>query len=110
MNPLHIFLNTNVTLDICFRNIFSPTESIDTESNGTGTASVKTVEFIPVKEKIKMIAAQQEEIMKKEEEASKTQQAEHKQKGVRILPPSPVTVRKMMVEEELQNYDTAVTR
>ena len=71
---------------------------------------MKTVEFIPVKEKIKMIAAQQEEIMKKEEEASKTQQAEHKQKGVRILPPSPVTVRKMMVEEELQNYDTAVTR
>merc|ERR1719342_546031 len=59
------------------RNIFSPTESIDTESNGTGTASVKTVEFIPVKEKIKMIAAQQEEIMKKEEEASKTQHAEH---------------------------------
>ena len=59
-----------------------------------------------------MIAAQQEELMRKEE-ASKGQgssQAETKQKGVRILPPSPVTVRKMMVEEELQNYDTAVTR
>ena len=70
------------------------------------------MEFIPVKEKIKMIAAQQEELMRKEE-ASKGQgssQAETKQKGVRILPPSPVTVRKMMVEEELQNYDTAVTR
>ena len=49
----------------------------------------------------------------RKEEASKGQgssQAETKQKGVRILPPSPVTVRKMMVEEELQNYDTAVTR
>ena len=56
-----------------------------------------------------MIAAQQEELMKKEE-AEKKNQADHKQKGVRILPPSPVTVRKMMVEEELQNYDTAVTR
>merc|ERR1719323_3024835 len=94
------------------RHVFSPTESI--ESNGAGTASVKTVEFIPVKEKIKMIAAQQEELNRKEverESQSKTQsQSEHKQKGVRILPPSPVTVRKMMVEEELQNYDTAVTR
>ncbi len=92
-----------------YRNIFSPTESIESP----GTASVKTVEFIPVKEKIKMIAAQQEELMRKEE-ASKTQggssQAETKQKGVRILPPSPVTVRKMMVEEELHHYDTAVTR
>ena len=91
-----------------YRNIFSPTESIES----SGTASVKTVEFIPVKEKIKMIAAQQEELMRKEE-ASKSQgssQAESKQKGVRILPPSPVTVRKMMVEEELQHYDTAVTR
>ena len=59
-----------------------------------------------------MIAAQQEELMRKEE-ASKSQgssQVESKQKGVRILPPSPVTVRKMMVEEELQHYDTAVTR
>ena len=67
-----------------------------------------------MKEKIKMIAAQQEELNRKEverESQSKTQsQSEHKQKGVRILPPSPVTVRKMMVEEELQNYDTAVTR
>merc|ERR1719323_2973945 len=60
------------------RHVFSPTESI--ESNGAGTASVKTVEFIPVKEKIKMIAAQQEELNRKE------------------------------VERESQNYDTAVTR
>merc|ERR1719384_557389 len=62
------------------RNIFSPTESIES----SGTASVKTVEFIPVKEKIKMIAAQQEELMRKEE-ASKSQgnssQTETKQKG-----------------------------
>ena len=72
---------------------------------------MKTVEFIPVKEKIKMIAAQQEELLRKEE-ASKVESREKdpKQKGVRILPPSPVTVRKLMVEEELQHYDTAVTR
>ena len=69
---------------------------------------MKTVEFIPVKEKIKMIAAQQEELMRREE--ASPSQSDHKQKGVRILPPSPVTVRKMMVEQELQNYDTAVTR
>ena len=69
------------------------------------------MEFIPVKEKIKMIAAQQEELLRREE-ASKVDSKEKdpKQKGVRILPPSPVTVRKLMVEEELQHYDTAVTR
>ena len=89
---------------ILLRNIFSPTESLDS----CGTASVKTVEFIPVKEKIKMIAAQQEELMRREE--ASTSHTDHKQKGVRILPPSPVTVRKMMVEQELQNYDTAVIR
>ena len=69
---------------------------------------MKTVEFIPVKEKIKMIAAQQEELMRREE--ASPSHSDHKQKGVRILPPSPVTVRKMMVEQELQHYDTAVTR
>ena len=69
------------------------------------------MEFIPVKEKIKMIAAQQEELLRREE-ASKVDSKEKdpKQKVVRILPPSPVTVRKLMVEEELQHYDTAVTR
>merc|ERR1712020_161420 len=55
-----------------------------------------------------MIAAQQEELMRREE--ASPSHGDHKQKGVRILPPSPVTVRKMMVEQELQNYDTAVTR
>ena len=55
-----------------------------------------------------MIAAQQEELMRREE--ASPSHSDHKQKGVRILPPSPVTVRKMMVEQELQNYDTAVTR
>ena len=55
-----------------------------------------------------MIAAQQEELMRREEASSS--HSDHKQKGVRILPPSPVTVRKMMVEPELQHYDTAVTR
>merc|ERR1719384_38490 len=77
------------------RNIFSPTESIES----TGTASVKTVEFIPVKEKIKMIAAQQEELMRREE--ASPSHSDHKQKGVRILPPSPVTVRKMMESKEV---------
>jgi len=88
------------------RNIFSPTESV--ENGGTGMASIKSVEFLPVKEKVKLIAAQQEELLKKEETAEKT--SEYKQKGVRILPPSPVTVRKMSVEEELHNYDMVVTR
>merc|ERR1711892_1050738 len=90
------------------RHVFSPTESLD--SNGTGTASVKTVEFIPVKEKVKLIAAQQEELTRREE-ASTTQGSENvKHKGVRILPPSPVTVRKMSVEEELHHYDNVVSR
>eukprot|EP00090_Calanus_glacialis_P010651 TRINITY_DN19094_c0_g1_i3.p1 TRINITY_DN19094_c0_g1~~TRINITY_DN19094_c0_g1_i3.p1 ORF type:complete len:1028 (-),score=301.07 TRINITY_DN19094_c0_g1_i3:126-3209(-) len=90
------------------RHVFSPTESLD--SNGTGTASVKTVEFIPVKEKVKLIAAQQEELNRREE-ASAAQGSENvKHKGVRILPPSPVTVRKMSVEEELHHYDTVVSR
>jgi hypothetical protein len=90
------------------RNIFSPTESI--ESNGTGTASIKTVEFIPVREKVKLIAAQQEELMRREEASTKPGSDNVKHKGVRILPPSPVTVRKMSVEEELHHYDSVVTR
>ena len=85
------------------RNIFSPTESI--ESNSYGTASVKTVEFLPVREKVKMIAAQQEELNRKEELNS-----EKKNKGVRVLPPSPITVRKMSVDDELFQYDEVVTR
>jgi len=90
------------------RNIFSPTESVD--SNETGTASVKTVEFIPVREKVKLIAAQQEELNRREEASSAQGSENVKHKGVRILPPSPVTVRKMSVEEELHHYDTVVTR
>jgi len=91
------------------RSLFSPTESIEAESNSTATASVKTVEFLPVKEKVKIIAAQQEEINKKEE-ASGTANTDKKQKGVRVLPPSPVTVRKMSVDDELFQYDQVVTR
>lgn len=89
------------------RSLFSPTESI--ESNGYGTATVKTVEFLPVKEKVKLIAAQQEELLKKEENESSSV-IEKKSKGVRILPPSPVTVRKMSVDDELYNYDEVVKR
>jgi len=91
------------------RSLFSPTESIEAEGNNTSTASVKTVEFLPVKEKVKIIAAQQEEINKKEE-ASGSTTVEKKHKGVRILPPSPVTVRKMSVDDELFQYDQVVTR
>lgn len=87
------------------RNIFSPTEGLE-NAGGTGTASIKSVEFLPVKEKVKLIAAQQEELLRKEEKKSDN----HKQRGVRILPPSPVTVRKMSVEEELHHYDSVVTR
>merc|ERR1712106_1154894 len=90
------------------RHVFSPTESLD--SNGTGTASVKTVEFIPVREKVKLIAAQQEELNRKEEATNVHSSENVKHKGVRILPPSPVTVRKMSVEEELHHYDTVVSR
>merc|ERR1719278_456855 len=80
------------------------------DSNMTGTASVKTMEFIPVKEKVKLIAAQQEELNRRDE-LSATQVSENvKHKGVRILPPSPVTVRKMSVEEELHHYDCVVSR
>ena len=88
------------------RNIFSPTESLE----GAGTASVKSVEFLPVKEKVKLIAAQQEELLRKEERSTKTSGESYKSKGVRILPPSPVTIRKMSVEEELHHYDSVVTR
>merc|ERR1719474_676178 len=63
---------------------------------------------MPVKEKVKLIAAQQDEINKREE--TETSGVEKKHKGVRILPPSPVTVRKMSVEEELYKYDDVVTR
>lgn len=89
------------------RNIFSPTDSL--ENVGTGTASIKSVEFMPVKEKVKLIAAQQEELLRKEERTTKTSET-HKTRGVRILPPSPVTVRKMSVEEELHHFDSVVSR
>ena len=90
------------------RSLFSPTESI--ESNGyNGTATVKTVEFLPVKEKVKLIAAQQEELLRKEESETASGVSE-KKKGVRILPPSPVTVRKMSVDDELYHYDEVVKR
>ena len=89
------------------RNIFSPTESI--ENNVVGSASVKTVEFLPVKEKVKLIAAQQEELNRKEEMSS-TPGNKRKNKGVKIMPPSPVTVRKMSVDDGLFDYDDVVTR
>jgi hypothetical protein len=100
------------------RNIFSPTGSdrgddnscASTTTTATTTASVKTVEFLPVREKVKLIAAQQEELCRREAEAGSDPEA-RRPKGIRILPPSsPVTVRKMSVEEELYFYDKVVTR
>jgi hypothetical protein len=95
------------------RNIFSPTgsdrggdDSCASTTTNT-TASVKTVEFLPVREKVKLIAAQQEELCRREQEADPDAK---RPKGVRILPPSPITVRKMSVEEELYQYDKVVTR
>merc|ERR1719510_697022 len=73
------------------RHLFSPSESVDDTSD---TTSVNTVEYVPVKEKVKMIAQQQEEIVRREEIRRKTAGFEAPPGGVRILPPSPVTVPK----------------
>ena len=43
------------------RHLFSPSESVD----DSDTTSVNTVEYVPVKEKVKMIAQQQEEIVRR---------------------------------------------
>ena len=72
------------------RHLFSPSESVD----DSDTTSVNTVEYVPVKEKIKIIAQQQEEIVRREEIRKKTGADMSMAGGVRILPPSPVTVRK----------------
>merc|ERR1711956_38958 len=87
------------------RHLFSPSESVD----DSDTTSVNTVEFVPdqvrsVKEKVKMIAQQQEEIVRREELRKKTG-VEHSSSphgGVRILPPSPVTVRKTQETQQHQ--------
>lgn len=89
------------------RQVFSPTNESETSSV---TTSTNTVEFIPVKEKAKMIAMQQEQIVRKEEVRRQEGKEESLKGGVRILPPSPVTVRKeyatdeggFLVEEETQ--------
>ena len=72
------------------RHLFSPSESVD----DSDTTSVNTVEYVPVKEKVKLIAQQQEEIVRREEMRKKTGSDMSMAGGVRILPPSPVTVRK----------------
>jgi len=93
------------------RNMFSPTESIEScGAANSASASIRTVEFVPVKEKIKLIAAQQEELLRKEEAKTQSGSEQAKQKGVRILPPSPVTVRKTSAEEELHHFDSTVKR
>ena len=72
------------------RHLFSPSESVD----DSDTTSVNTVEYVPVKEKVKLIAQQQEEIVRREEMRKKTGSDMSMAGGVRILPPSPITVRK----------------
>ena len=88
------------------RHVFSPTTESEESSMNTMSSVASTVkeskEFIPVKEKAKMIALQQQEIIRREE--SKTQEGggagsgrmagENLKGGVRLLPPSPQTVRK----------------
>merc|ERR1719507_2372824 len=72
------------------RHLFSPSESVD----DSDTTSVNTVEFVPdqvrsVKEKAKMIAQQQEEIVRREELRKRTgteqhQEQQHQQHRVRF--------------------------
>lgn len=78
------------------RHLFSPTDDSIDDSDA---ASVNTVEYVPVKEKVKMIAQQQEEIVRREE-LRRRAGGEMLPGGVRILPPSPVTVRKTRDEDE----------
>eukprot|EP00095_Tigriopus_kingsejongensis_P006996 maker-scaffold430_size173499-snap-gene-0.35 protein:Tk06996 transcript:maker-scaffold430_size173499-snap-gene-0.35-mRNA-1 annotation:"serine arginine repetitive matrix protein 2 isoform x4" len=74
------------------RQVFSPTSESEISSVGT---SVNNAEFIPVREKARMIVLQQEEIVRKEESRRQEgKELESLKGGVRILPPSPVTVRK----------------
>eukprot|EP00094_Tigriopus_californicus_P012097 TCALIF_11690-PA protein Name:"Similar to Palld Palladin (Mus musculus)" AED:0.35 eAED:0.35 QI:5/0/0/0.28/1/0.85/7/0/1595 len=79
------------------RQVFSPTNESEVSSV---TTSTNTVEFIPVKEKAKMIAMQQEQIVRKEEVRRQEGKEEGLKGGVRILPPSPVTVRKEYVTDD----------
>ena len=85
------------------RHLFSPSESVD----DSDTTSVNTVEYVPVKEKVKMIAQQQEEIVRREEMRKKTG-GDVPTGGVRILPPSPVTVRKTESHEMHQQQQHRV--
>ena len=82
------------------RHLFSPTEELDCAASVT--SSHQSEEFVSVKDKIKIIAAQQEEIVRREESKT-TKRKEHAPPagGIRILPPSPTTVRK--VRSYLQN-------
>ena len=85
------------------RHLFSPSESVD----DSDTTSVNTVEYVPVKEKAKMIAQQQEEILKREEMRKKTG-GDGPAGGVRILPPSPVTVKKEFNHQEMHQQQHRV--
>ena len=85
------------------RHVFSPTAESEDSSMTTATSisAASTVkeaqEFIPVKEKAKMIALQQQEIIRREESKSQDSSrmaGENLKGGVRLLPPSPQTVRK----------------
>ena len=85
------------------RHLFSPSESVD----DSDTTSVNTVEYVPVKEKVKLIAQQQEEIVRREEQ--RKMKGEGPAGGVRILPPSPVTVRKETNVSEVASVQSSST-
>merc|ERR1719295_1801218 len=87
------------------RHLFSPTDEVESGSMAS-SSHISSEEFVSVKDKIKLIAAQQEEIVRKEERtksSSSSSKKEHVAGGVRILPPSPTTVRKELDTEDDQN-------
>merc|ERR1719295_851233 len=87
------------------RHLFSPTDEVESGSMAS-SSHISSEEFVSVKDKIKLIAAQQEEIVRKEERTKSTSSSskkEHVAGGVRILPPSPTTVRKELDAEDDQN-------
>lgn len=90
------------------RHVFSPPTTL--ESEDVSTIAKESQEFIPVKEKAKMIALQQEEIIRREEtrnqESTGRIAGENLKGGIRLLPPSPQTVRKEYQSDSPQTVKT----
>ena len=76
------------------RDVFSPTKEEQEPS---------PKEYIPVKEKAKIIELQQEELERREEAGQ-----ENIKGGVRILPPSPTTVRKEIHQSTATSSDGTI--